>query len=73
MCLLQAQMPSLGAQIHLTFQLWLLLHIGKITQISDFFVMSQNNVKALCKNVITQNGTGLVGGDLTRNSVEFIC
>lgn len=54
-----------------SFKLQRLLHVAKITEISDFFVMSWNNSKALCKNLIIKNGVGLVGGDLSWSSVEF--
>ena len=47
--------------------------MGIITEISDFFVMSQNNFKALCKNLIIKNGIGLVGGDVNWNSAGFVC
>lgn len=56
-----------------SFKLYLLLHLGIITEISDFFVMSQNNFKALHKNLVIKNGIGLMGGDMNWNSVEFVC
>lgn len=56
-----------------SFKLQLLLHTGIITEISDFFVMSQNNFKALCKNLIIKNGIGLLGGDVNWSSVGFVC
>lgn len=56
-----------------SFKLQLLLHTGKITKISDFFVMSPNNFKALCKNLMMKNGIGLVGGGVNWNSVGLVC
>lgn len=47
--------------------------MGIITEGKDFFVMSQNNFKALHKNLIVKNGIGLVGGDENWNSVGFVC
>lgn len=56
-----------------SFKPQLLLHAGKITEIGDFFVMSQNNFKAPHKNLIIKNGVGLMGGDVNWNSVRFVC
>lgn len=38
--------------------------MGIINEGKDFFVMSQNNLKALHKNLLIKDGIGLVGGDV---------
>lgn len=53
------------------FKLQLLLHMGIINK--GIFMMSQNNFKALYKNLITKDRIGLVGGDMNWNSVGFVC
>lgn len=56
-----------------SFKLQLLLHMGITTEGKDFFVMSQNNIKALHKNLTIKDGIGLVGGDVNWNSIGFVC
>lgn len=47
--------------------------MGITTEGKDFFVMSQNNIKALHKNLTIKDGIGLVGGDVNWNSIGFVC